>query len=102
LLLYLPHKLNEMFIYQQADWPNFTWDTSNLMNLVSEVRNLQGIMVGKLSSLGFETKDSATIEAMSLEIVKSNAIEGEKLNREDVRSSVARKLGIEWPAGKMG
>lgn len=66
------------------------------MNDVSEICLFQGKILGKLMNLGFEMKDQATIEALSLEIVKSSAIEGERLNREDVRSSIARHMGKEW------
>lgn len=85
-----------MYIYQRCDWPKFIWDSKELVSSVSEVRMIQGEMVGRLASLGFDMKDDATIEALSLEIVKSNAIEGESLNREDVRSSIAKRLGKEW------
>ena len=85
-----------MYIYQYRDWPNLKWKSAELINDVSEVRLYQGKILGKLMNLGFEMKDEATIEALSLEIVKSNAIEGERLNREDVRSSIARHMGKEW------
>jgi Fic family protein len=82
------------FIHQNENWPNFTWNTEDIINLLSKVRNLQGRLMGKMETLGFEFKNEAQLDALTLEVVKSSEIEGEILNPEQIRSSIARKLGI--------
>ena len=83
------------YIHQKTDWPTFTWDNERLLPLIGKVRNLQGHLIGSMESVGFELRSEATFEAIALEIIKSSEIEGEILNAEEVRSSLARKLGIE-------
>lgn len=84
-----------MYLYQRTGWPNFTWDKEKVFLLLSKVRYQQGLLLGKMRSLGFELQDQAVLETITLDIVKSNEIEGENLNMDEVRSSVARKLGLE-------
>jgi len=86
-----------MYIYQNSSWPNFTWNKDNLLSIVSDVRNLQGKLVGKMESLGFDLRNEAALETLTLDIVKSTEIEGEFLNTEQVRSSIARHLGFDIP-----
>jgi len=83
------------FIHQNENWPNFSWENDKIVNLLSEVRNLQGRLMGKMESLGFELRNEALLETLTLDVIKSSEIEGELLNPEQVRSSIARKLGIE-------
>lgn len=83
------------YIYQKKDWPNFTWDINALFSIHSEARNLQGKLLGKMESLGFEFQTEAILDNYTLDVLKSTEIEGEFLNPEQVRSSVARKLGVE-------
>ena len=83
------------YIYQKKGWPNFTWDNDALFSIHSEARNLQGKLLGKMESLGFEFQTEAILENYTLDVLKSTEIEGEFLNPEQVRSSVARKLGVE-------
>jgi Fic family protein len=83
------------FIYQHKDWPNFKWDDSQIMNLIGQVRNLQGRLMGKMESLGLELQNEAILDTLTLEVIKSTEIEGEFLNPEQVRSSIARRLGME-------
>ena len=83
-----------MYIYQQKNWPNFNWDNEKLLPLLGKVRNLQGKLVGKMESLGFELRNEAVIETLTLDVIKTTEIEGELLNAEQVRSSIARKLGM--------
>lgn len=85
----------ERFIYQLEDWPKFSWETDGFINLLSEARNLQGRILGKMESLGFELRNEATLETLTLDVVKTSEIEGEFLNKDQVRSSIARKLGME-------
>ena len=84
-----------LYIYQKKDWPNFKWDADAIFSLFSEARNLQGKLFGKMESLGFDLRSEAVLENMTLDILKSTEIEGELLDPVQVRSSVARKLGIE-------
>lgn len=84
-----------MYLHQREDWTNFRWDAEKLMPLLAGVRNLQGLLMGRMASLGFRQQEEATLEVLTLDILKSSAIEGELLNPDQVRSSVARRLGIE-------
>lgn len=83
------------FIHQQDNWPNFTWQNDKIINLLSEARNLQGKLLGKMESLGFDLRNEALLDTLTLDVVKSSEIEGEYLNPYQVRSSIARRLGME-------
>lgn len=83
------------FIHQLDHWPNFTWRLDEFVNLLSEVRNLQGRLLGRMESLGFDLRKEATLETLTLDVLKTTEIEGEYLNPEQVRSSIARRLGME-------
>ena len=84
-----------MYLHHRKDWPNFTWDTNTLLPYVSKVRDLQGRLIGKMESMGFELREEAVLETITQDAVKSSQIEGEILNNLEVRSSVARRLGME-------
>jgi Fic family protein len=86
------------FIHQQDNWPNFTWKNDEIVNLLSEARNLQGRLMGKMESLGFDLRNEAILDTLTLDVLKSSEIEGEYLNPEQVRSSIARRLGMEIAA----
>ena len=83
------------YIYQNENWTDFTWNDRQISVLLAQVRNLQGRLLGKMSALGFNLQAEATLEIITLDILKSSEIEGEKLNQAQVRSSIARRLGIE-------
>ena len=83
------------YIHERSDWTKWQWSDKELLPLVSRVRILQGRLLGKLSTLGFDLNVEAQLDAVTLEIVKTSEIEGESLNNEQVRSSVARHLGID-------
>lgn len=87
--------MTTIYIWQQNDWPNFMWDDAKLSYKLGRVRSLQGRLVGKMSALGFDLKNSAMLDTLTADITKSSEIEGEILNAEQVRSSVARHLGID-------
>lgn len=87
--------MQAIYIWQQNDWPNFTWDDTRLSYKLGKVRALQGRIVGKMSALGFDLRTNAMLDTLTAEITKSSEIEGEILNSDQVRSSVARHLGIE-------
>jgi Fic family protein len=83
------------FIYQHDNWPYFTWRIEDIVNLLSEARNLQGRLIGKMESLGFDLRNEALLDTLTLDVLKSSEIEGEILNPDQVRSSIARRLGME-------
>lgn len=83
------------FIHQKENWPNFVWENDQIVNLLSETRNLQGRVIGKMESLGFDLRNEALLETLTLDVLKSSEIEGEYLNPDQVRSSIARRLGME-------
>lgn len=83
------------WIYQTPDWPNFSWDSAALSSKLASVRHKQGRLLGRMESLGFELQNEASVEMLTENIVKSSAIEGEVLSAEEVRSSIAIKLGID-------
>ena len=82
-------------IYQNKTWPRFFWDSQMILTLLAKVRNLQGKLIGKMEALGFQLRDEAALETLTIEILKSTEIEGEILNPEQVRSSLARRLGMD-------
>ncbi len=83
------------FVYTLRGWPDLTWDSAALGYRLGQVRHRQGLLVGRLSALGVGLQSEAELDALTEEIVKSSAIEGQSLPPEAVRSSVARRLGIE-------
>ncbi len=83
------------FIHELADWPHFSWDDGTLAGVLAAVRHKQGRHLGKMESLGFELRAEASLTTLTDEVVKSSAIEGEHLDPEEVRSSIARKLGLD-------
>lgn len=83
------------YIYQNKDWTNFSWSNTAINAIFGEVRNLQGKISGQMNTLGFSTKEEATLTTLTLDVVKSSEIEGEQLNYGQVRSSIARRLGLD-------
>lgn len=83
------------YIHEIADWPNFTWDSAKLSPVLAEVRHKQGRLLGRMEGLGFQLRNEASLATLTSDVVKSSAIEGEVLNPELVRSSIARRLGID-------
>ena len=84
-----------MYIHERDKWTNFRWDASQVSLLQEKVFRKQGVLYGRLSSLGFDSKLRAMAENLTYDIVYSSEIEGIRLNVEQVRSSIARRLGIE-------
>ncbi len=84
-----------MYIHQHKNWPDFKWDNDTLLSYVSKVRDLQGRLIGRMEGLGFKLREEAVLETLTEDIVKTSEIEGEFLNPSEVRSSVAKRLGIE-------
>jgi len=84
------------YIYQYENWTNFTWDESEIQVILGKIRHLQGKIFGQMSALGFSEKEEAMLSNLTTDVLKSSEIEGERLDYEQVRSSIARKLGIEY------
>lgn len=84
----------EKYIYENKNWTEFTWDDKAINSIFGEVRLMQGKIIGQMNALGFSAKEEATLTALTLDVVKSSEIEGELLNYDQVRSSIARRLGI--------
>jgi len=82
------------YIHQLSDWPKFRWDQEALAASLADIRHRQGRLLGRMESLGFSLRKEAELETLTLDVLKSSEIEGEKLPAEQVRSSIARRLGI--------
>jgi Fic family protein len=83
------------FIHEIPEWPKFDWTGAQLTTLVGDVRYMQGRLLGRMENLGFSLRNESSLATLTEDIVKSSAIEGEFLNPEQVRSSIARHLGID-------
>ena len=83
------------YIWQNPKFPNFTYDKDIIMPLLSSVRLKQGILLGKMQSIGFKNSQNAKLIVLTEDVIKSSEIEGLKLNVEQVRSSIAKRLGID-------
>jgi Fic family protein len=83
------------YIHQLTGWPNFRWNSENLAEGLGAVRHRQGRLIGRVEGLGLNLRAEATLQTLTEEVVKSSAIEGEILNKEQVRSSLARRLGMD-------
>jgi len=84
-----------IFIYQTAGWPSFQWDAGKINMLLTEVRHQQGKLLGRMERFGFALQSEATLQTLTLDVLKSSEIEGELLDADQVRSSIARRLGID-------
>jgi len=82
------------YIYEYKNWTDFSWQDKVINAIFGEVRLMQGKIIGQMNALGFSAKEEATLTALTLDVVKSSEIEGELLNYDQVRSSIARRLGI--------
>ena len=83
------------YIHEYENWWQFRYDSHQIMNVLGRVRAKQGSLIGRMMSLGFDSQDEAMLSNMSIELVRSSEIEGKELNLEEVRSSIARRLGID-------
>ena len=84
------------YIYEYDNWPEFTWDDEQINVILGKVRYLQGKIFGQMGALGFSIKEETILSTLTLDVLKSSEIEGEILNYEQVRSSIARRLGLEY------
>ncbi len=83
------------YIWQRKEWPHWSFNSNRLQSLLSQVNLERGKLLGTMQTLGFELSDEASLKALTSEVVKSSEIEGEKLSPESVRSSLARRLGMD-------
>jgi Fic family protein len=83
------------YIWQMPDWPHFTFDAAALAEPLAQVHRAQGVLAGRMAELGLAQRDQATLQVLTQEVITTSAIEGERLDLDAVRSSVARRLGLD-------
>lgn len=86
---------DKTYIWQQADWPHWRYDMQHLAGLLTQIHRTQGHLLGRMHDLGFNLRDQATLQVLTEEVLKTSEIEGERLNTDTVRSSIARRLGVD-------
>jgi len=84
-----------MYIWQRENWPDLTWDSGRLAALLGQVSREQGRLLGRMQDLGFDLRREAQLSTLTEDVVRSSEIEGEKLDSDQVRSSIARRLGMD-------
>lgn len=84
-----------MWIYQDKNWPHFSWNADKLATKLADIRHQQGRLLGRMEGLGFDLRREASLRTLTNDVVKSSAIEGHDLNPQEVRSSIARRLGMD-------
>jgi Fic family protein len=84
-----------MYVWEQKGWPDLTWDTGRLATVLAQVSRKQGQLLGKMEGLGFKLRREAQLSTLTEDVLRSSEIEGEKLDSDQVRSSIARRLGME-------
>ena len=89
-----------MYIHELKDWPRFHWNREHLAEPLAAVRHRQGRLIGHMEALGFNLRQEAVLQTLTADVLKSSEIEGEKLDAEQVRSSIARRLGMDIGALK--
>lgn len=95
-MIYSPHNMRRiMYIHELKEWPNFTWNKLKVLEKLVLVRQKQSFLLGKMEGMGFNLKSAAHLDILIADVSKSSEIEGEHLDQDQVRSSIARKLGLE-------
>jgi Fic family protein len=84
------------YIHQDPEWPNLRWDNAKLLPLLADVRHRQGRLLGRMEGLGFRLRAEASLTTLTSDVIKSSAIEGSLLDAAQVRSSIARRLGLDF------
>jgi len=84
-----------MYIWELVDWPRFRWDAKRLATVLAHARHEQGRLMGRMEALGFRVREEAQLHTLTQDVLKSSEIEGEKLDPDQVRASIARRLGID-------
>jgi Fic family protein len=85
----------KIYIWQQSDWPQWRWERARLAGLLAQVHQAQGHLAGRMHDLGLGLRDLASLVVLTNDVVKTSEIEGERLSPETVRSSIARRLGVD-------
>lgn len=83
------------WIWEQPDWPAFRWDDAELARSLTELRHDQGVLLGRFEALGFSLREQASLDTLTRDVTRTSEIEGERLDAAQVRSSVARRLGVD-------
>src|SRR5208283_2012998 len=83
------------FIHESKDWPRFRWKRERLSSCLSDARHRQGRLIGRMEALGFTLRAEAVLQSLTEEVIKSSEIEGEILDTDQVRSSIALRLGMD-------
>src|SRR5258707_9681762 len=83
------------YIHERPDWPKFHWKQEGLAKQLVAVRHRQGRLIGRMHALGFSVREEAVLETLTEDVLKSSEIEGEILDKDQVRSSIARRLGMD-------
>ena len=86
---------NKFYIWQQSDWPHWRYDVQRLVSLLAQVHHAQGHLLGRMSDMGLALRDRATLQVLTEDVLKTSEIEGDRLNPDTVRSSIARRLGVD-------
>ncbi len=86
---------NKAYLWQQPDWPHWRYDAQRLAGLLAQVHHAQGHLLGRMRDLGLRLRDQATLQVLTEDVLKTSEIEGERLNPDTVRSSIARRLGVD-------
>jgi Fic family protein len=89
-----------MYMHELGDWPRFRWSIEKLAEPLASVRHRQGRLVGHMEALGFNFQQEAVLQTLTADVLKSSEIEGETLDTQQVRSSIARRLGMDIGALK--
>ena len=94
--------MRRIYSHDLPDWPQFQWDRERLAEPLAAVRLRQGRLIGHMEALGFPLRTEAVLQTLASDVIKSSEIEGERLDAELVRSSIARKLGVDIGANEAG
>lgn len=92
--------MRRIYIHELPNWPRFSWNEERLLEPAAAVRHRQGKLIGHMQALGFPTRQEAVLQTLTADVLKTSEIEGERLDLEQVRSSIARRLGIDIGALK--
>src|SRR5215470_787898 len=92
--------MRRLYIHERQGWPRFHWNHEHLDVSLAAIRHRQGRLIGHMEALGFNVQQEAVLETLTADVLKSSEIEGEKLDAEQVRSSIARRLGMDIGALK--
>jgi Fic family protein len=84
-----------MYIHEQPEWPKLHWNSEALTRLLTDLRHRQGRLLGQMHVLGFGLREEAVLRTLTVDVVKSSEIGGQELDPEAVRSSIARRMGMD-------